>query len=296
MKKSYTIFFIVIILSVKGYSKNKGEIIPPNGLKLNDSVFIDKTEVTNLDYNEYLYWTERVLTKESVKYKNAQPKQIGLWNECFITDTTKEGLVYLRNPCQQYYLTHPAFNNYPLVGINYEQALNYCNWRSDRIYEMLLVKNNVLDLYSKQDSITCFTIEKFLSKEISFHLEYKERIKSIPIFRYRLPDISEYTLALKTLDTCKFKHLYLLVSDNDSVSIEAVSPGYKGPKKYMYHLYDNASELVFEKGIIFGGNWKDKTYHSNFTQIINREPSNYIGFRCVAVKEFPSKDCKVLKE
>jgi hypothetical protein len=295
MKYSKAIFFVFLFFTItSNYSKNKKEIIPPNGIKINDSTFIDKTEMTNLDYREYLYWLERIFTKDSKKYKDAQPKQKGLWNGFFITDTSNLGLIYQRNSYEQYYFTHPVYNNYPLVGINYEQALKYCEWRTDRIYEVQLSENKIRDL-KNQDSIDYFTIDKFLNGQIKFNKVYKSRIAAIPIFRYKLPDSAEYTLALKILDTCKIKYFYSNV--NDSVSIEAVSFEYKTlAKNCIYHLYYNVSELVFEKGIIFGGNWKNRTYHSNFTQITNIEPSNYIGFRCVAVKEFPSKDCKVLKE
>jgi hypothetical protein len=49
MKYSKAIFFVFLFFTItNNYSKNKKEIIPPNGIKINDSTFIDKTEMTNL--------------------------------------------------------------------------------------------------------------------------------------------------------------------------------------------------------------------------------------------------------
>ncbi len=37
------------------------------------------------------------------------------------------------------YLRHPAFNNYPVVGVSWEQANDFCKWRTDRVNEKILI-------------------------------------------------------------------------------------------------------------------------------------------------------------
>ena len=32
---------------------------------------------------------------------------------------------------------HPSFSDYPMIGLSYEQAVEYCAWRTDRVNELL---------------------------------------------------------------------------------------------------------------------------------------------------------------
>ncbi|MDO9153144.1 MAG: SUMF1/EgtB/PvdO family nonheme iron enzyme, partial [Paludibacter sp.] len=40
--------------------------------------------------------------------------------------------------------SHPAFDQYPIVGVTWEQAMDYCAWRTDRVNEMALVNAGVI--------------------------------------------------------------------------------------------------------------------------------------------------------
>jgi hypothetical protein len=42
-------------------------------------------------------------------------------------------------PLVEYYLRHPSFNNYPVVGVSWKQAYDFCLWRSDRVNEGALM-------------------------------------------------------------------------------------------------------------------------------------------------------------
>lgn len=42
-----------------------------------------------------------------------------------------------------YYLTHPAYANYPVVGVSWEQAMAYCAWRSDLLNEAILLEKGI---------------------------------------------------------------------------------------------------------------------------------------------------------
>jgi gliding motility-associated lipoprotein GldJ len=42
------------------------------------------------------------------------------------------------------YLRHPAFADYPVVGVNWKQAVEFSNWRTDRVNELLLEENGFI--------------------------------------------------------------------------------------------------------------------------------------------------------
>ncbi len=98
------------------------------------SFYMDMTEVRNVDYREYLYWITRVFRESSPEiYTQALPDTL-VW---------REHLAY-NEPYVEYYFRHPAYNNYPVVGVNWLQANEYCKWRTDRVNEDLLIQKGIL--------------------------------------------------------------------------------------------------------------------------------------------------------
>ncbi|MCK5824283.1 MAG: gliding motility lipoprotein GldJ [Ichthyobacteriaceae bacterium] len=102
------------------------------------SFFIDETEVTNISYKEYLYWLKRVFptTEENYKYiySSALPDTLVWRNRLGANE------VYVDN-----YLRHPAYNQYPVVGVNWIQASKFCVWRTDRVNERILIDKGILN-------------------------------------------------------------------------------------------------------------------------------------------------------
>ncbi len=101
------------------------------------SFYMDETEVTNLMYLEYLDWLKKVFPNDEKYgqiYKGALPDTL-VWrtplgfNEDLINN----------------YLRHPAYALYPVVGVNWVQAVQYCNWRTDRVNEYILYKAGKLN-------------------------------------------------------------------------------------------------------------------------------------------------------
>lgn len=95
------------------------------------SFYMDETEVTNLMYLEYLDWTKRVFPPSIELYKNIYPSAVPdtmVWRNPL---GFNEDMVYN-------YLRHPAYSEYPVVGVNWLQAVNFCKWRTNRVNELLL--------------------------------------------------------------------------------------------------------------------------------------------------------------
>ena len=98
------------------------------------SFFIDETEVTNLMYVEYLHWMNKVFAKDFPEiYKSSLPDTLVWRNPLGFNEDMVNN-----------YLRHPAFENHPVVGVSWKQAVNYSKWRTDRVNEQILVSNGYI--------------------------------------------------------------------------------------------------------------------------------------------------------
>ena len=118
------------------------------------SFYLDETEVTNADYLEYLYWTKRM-------YNNSYPEVY----KKILPDTLvwRDKLGY-NEPFVNAYLRHPAYRNYPVVGVSWQQATDYCAWRTDRVNERILIDAGILkeDKDGDQGDDNTFNTEAYL--------------------------------------------------------------------------------------------------------------------------------------
>ena len=98
------------------------------------SFYMDETEVTNHFWLEYVTWLNRV-------YGSSYPEIV----ERALPDTAawRNKLAY-NEPMVNYYLRHPAYRDYPVVGVSWLQATEFCKWRSDRVNEGILVREGLL--------------------------------------------------------------------------------------------------------------------------------------------------------
>ncbi|WP_452223582.1 gliding motility lipoprotein GldJ [Lacinutrix chionoecetis] len=105
------------------------------------SFYMDETEVTNLMYMEYLDWIKRVYPPEDENFRKIY--------EGVVPDTLvwRNRLGY-NEVMTENYLRHPGYAEYPVVGVSWIQAVEFANWRTDRVNEMYLQQ----DGYLKQDS------------------------------------------------------------------------------------------------------------------------------------------------
>lgn len=117
------------------------------------SFYMDQTEVTNFYWLEYLYWINRAYGETyPMVYKNALPDTL-CWrsplafNEKYV----------------EYYLRHPAYRDYPVVGVSWLQASDYCKWRTDRVNEYILIREGVMEYNTEQQNENTFDTEAYLA-------------------------------------------------------------------------------------------------------------------------------------
>jgi formylglycine-generating enzyme required for sulfatase activity len=229
------------------------------------SFYMDQYEVRNIDYLEYLYWLRRVYIDFPEIYYKALPDTL-VW---------RSKLAY-NEPYVELYFRHPAYAEYPVVGVNYEQAVKYCEWRTDRVNEMLYIKINKISY----DSL----------KNISDIPKYVE---------YRLPTIKEWEFVAnqpyseKTLKQLKRKknrdiHRHNLnFSDEsaiaaDMASITAPVSSYWPNQLDVYNIIGNVAELSSIKGKAKGGSWKHIPEEVNVGAVFEYDNvESWLGFRCI---------------
>jgi sulfatase modifying factor 1 len=88
---------------------------------------MDETEVSNQDWLDYLHYISITYPGDRELYYNAVPDTL-VW---------RRPLSY-NEPFVDNYLRHPAFQDYPVVGVTWEQIQEYCTFRTNQTNENIL--------------------------------------------------------------------------------------------------------------------------------------------------------------
>ena len=92
------------------------------------SFYMDEVEVANIHWLEYLHYARKDSSEEF--YKSALP------------DTTVWARdLSFNDPYVTYYLRYPGFRYFPVVGVSWLQADDYCTWRTAKVNEGLATKS-----------------------------------------------------------------------------------------------------------------------------------------------------------
>ena len=124
------------------------------------SFYIDETEVTNIMYMEYLDWLETVFPQSEPRYREIYRQAL--------PDTLvwRNALGYVEELTTNY-LRHPAYAEYPVVGVSWVQAVQYAEWRTDRVNEYLLERESYVKKDVRYESIdpnSTFNTQAYLTR------------------------------------------------------------------------------------------------------------------------------------
>ena len=271
---------------------------PPNGIKINEKLFCDQTEISNIGWLEYMVWTKRVFGKNSLEYKSTLPNK-SIWKDKDLEHYS----------IKDWNLTNFRFAEFPIVGITQEQAMNYSIWRTDRVFEMFLNVNLIIKSPKETTKENYFTVEKYFSGKLNIepdtaYLYYPE---------FRLPNLYERTLILHYSDSvdnayqltndCKkcWLDYYKTSKDSNSKRIikleEPVRQELKVPciaPNGLHHIRGNVREWVIEPRIAVGEcriNLAEKETIKNQDIFFTNQVNAWTGFRNVCEwKKFEKKN------
>lgn len=272
-------------------------IVPPNGIRLSDSLFVDDAEVMNSNYLEYLHFlaqdsSDQVLisaypdtnlfgTRHLVKLikhkKDYYTKRGG--KHFPLSPLEHDDIIHKPSHAHHWYnyFSYHGTQHHPVVGVSYEQAIRYCAWRSSFVTQHF---NQVLKKKNKYNN--------FQDKEVTFV--------------FSLPEEKAWeTAASAGLDPSQFPYGYHSLAGKDSILLFNVKEqtALKEPQFIyeslpnewgFYNMIGNVSEMVYEKGKSKGGSFmNDLPSCKILSSLPYAKPEKWLGFRCVCIVKIKHK-------
>jgi len=123
------------------------------------SFYMDEAEVTNSEYFLYVQYMKDVFPPSEEKYKNIYSSVLPdtlVWRKSLgNTDILSEN-----------YLRHPAYADYPVVGVSWLQANEYCKWRTNIVnLKTLIDKGNLKNIFDLDTVSNFFDTDVFLAND-----------------------------------------------------------------------------------------------------------------------------------
>lgn len=277
---------------------------PPGTVWVSDSLFIDQAEMSNYGYEQFKEYVLLNFGKDSVAHLMQDTTAWDNLSE-FYQRYNSESKPYI-----DYYHKLMRFWNYPVVGLDHQQAEAYCKWREYMVNRGIYAFIHKVN-YLKIDSIPLMNIPTYVE--------------------FRLPDKDEWEKAAYgglTPERFPLGCRSMIVGKNDPVTntLESVNLQFMGFREqygfyvnpiigkvfdgwpneyYLYNMLGNVSELV-EDDLVKGLNFtmtlngmrttdfavsieSDNDYDGTYsleTDYLFFAPSALIGFRCAAIVHY----------
>ncbi|MDH4057784.1 MAG: formylglycine-generating enzyme family protein [Cyclobacteriaceae bacterium] len=309
MKRLPTILFFHISLFCFSQENIASLPIPPNCVWIKDNLFIDKTEIANIHWLEFLHYVRK---DSGEAYYKAMLPDTTIWN-------TRDSISQIN------YFRSSVFQYYPVVGISHHQAVAFSMWRTNIVnlqfnddqekkdfrfifrlpteHEWVFAASAGLDSSIYSFGYRNFEQKPTLVKDPNYYWEQiKESTKlSKSEFNRLFKDFQKY--GREPMFNC-IKDFFGMFSYGANQPLSIFDKTNSPPKKltspqsaFIIGVYQekaiangfgissmigNVAEMLSEKGVAKGGSW---THSLTDCKISNRirysTPSAWLGFRCI---------------
>lgn len=279
MKKTHSLLLILIgIILIAASNKDITDLsardIQKSMAEISDRLYAGKWEVSNLEYNCFL--NDLIAKNEMEKY-----------NTSFIDSSGWTRINLSFKSVAKHYHSNKIYNNYPVVNISYNGAVNFCEWLTDKynIDNKRKFKKVEFRLPTENEWITAAEGGKE-NAQFPWGGAYKKNSKCWPLCNYRQIDqtyikkdssgkefIIDFTSSLNAESPSSPKTRYLISS------IRSYYPNAFG----LFNMSGNVAEMLTEKGRTKGGCWNSTGYYVQIQAEDEfagfEKPSPFIGFR-----------------
>mgnify|MGYP001483006403 CR=1 FL=1 len=274
IKASYVGVLFVLITSISVFSGKAQQASPDirqiekSLVKITDSLYAGKYEVSNNLYSLF------------IKYLKANNKADELKVAAVDSANWRDKLAY-NEPYADYYHSHPAYTEYPVVNISYDAAVLFCKWLTDqynaypkRRFQKIVFRlptNKEWTYAARGDSSDSpYPWGIYLIKDCKYMCNFRHFGDERVTFR---KDLSIYEIVKNPGSPGSFEYA-------DIASITAPVFAYEPNKLGLYNVCGNVAEMVSMKGKTRGGSYKNSGWDvridasDNFTK-----SATDIGFR-----------------
>lgn len=194
------------------------------------------------------------------------------------------------------YFNHPAYDDYPVVGVSWEQAVAFCHWRSDIFKKNTkLPKGQLIEDFRLPTQAEWEYAARMGNNNVFYPWSSESLLSGRECFLANFkPSIGNYTADnhLITSRVASFESNDFGLYDMAGNVSEWTSTAYTesllkkvndiNPQLYYQASYNDPHKKTLK--VVMGGSWKDisRNIKSNHRSSEYQDiPRSYIGFRCV---------------
>jgi len=295
------------IFDATGYALRRNRLKPADRIK-NTDVVVDPNEVVMISKDTAYINEEGVIISETI----TRPLS-SIWDflNTYIVNIYPDETVWVNDfnnanneAYMRLYFNYPGYNDYPVVGVSWEQATAFCHWRTEYLKRSLDANfKNTIEPYrlpteaefeyaarsGKTENIYPWKSKGVTSEKDCFLANFKpgdgNYVKDGHLITAKVASFSPNEFGLYDMagNVAEWTSTAFLESGPEIMS--DMNPEYR---------YSAAKEdpYAMKKKVVRGGSWKDPAYliRSDVrTFEYQNEQRSYIGFRCVRTQVGVSK-------